>query len=229
MTNILAVETSTSFCSIAISRGGDVFDWTQEVGQKHSEHVLPVIDKLLKEAQLELKELDVIAYGSGPGSFTGVRIACGLAQGIGFAADKPLVAVSSLAALAHQSTGDRILVCLDARMGQVYTSSFKRNSDLLSPTSEIIVCDPRDISFPEQFHWTGCGDGFLVYEGMLRDRLRNVDWDLDTENLRPTAKSILKLGLREYLSGNTVAAENATPLYVRNKVALTIEEQIGES
>src|SRR5687768_16089069 len=126
--NLLALDTSTEFLSLAMQAGDKIFTHHQHAGNASSELILPQIQALLDTANIPLKDLDGIAFGAGPGAFTGVRIACGVAQGLGFGANIPLAGVNTLLAAAQASDADKVIVCLDARMGEIYHAAFEKNS-----------------------------------------------------------------------------------------------------
>src|SRR4029450_7096418 len=136
-------------------------------GQMHSERLLPLIDAVLAEAGCTLADLDAIAFGAGPGAFTGVRIACGVAQGVGLGADRPLIAVSTLEALAHAAWrihgATRVFACLDARMREVYVAGYERSADRWETRLAAAVLAPGAIALPDAGPWFGAGDGFLAY------------------------------------------------------------------
>lgn len=222
---ILAIETSTEVCSIGLSVYGQVMVAENEANQNHSEHVLPMIDELLKVNELSLSDIDVIGFGAGPGSFTGVRLACSVAQGLAFGVNTPVVPVSSLEALAQKTGKDKVLVCQDARMNQVYAAAFERNDDTWIPTTNPYVCDPQDVIIPTGEGWVACGSGFQSYQQIFKDSLRFSLPILSDGCLRPTANEVLQITFREFADGNFVCAEDAVPTYVRNKVALTLDEQ----
>ena len=122
--NLLALDTSTEFLSLALQLDDKIFTHHQQAGAKASELILPQIQALLDSAKITLKDLDGIAFGAGPGAFTGVRIACGVAQGLGFGANIPVVGVNTLLAVAQVSGANKVIVCLDARMGEIYHAAF---------------------------------------------------------------------------------------------------------
>ena len=127
--NILALETSTEICSAALWLDGKVDAREVVAGQRNSELLLPMVDALLAANQLAMRDLDGVAFGSGPGAFTGVRIACGVAQGIAFGIDVPVAAIGTLMALAEAAGAPRAVCCLDARMGEVYHAAYQRRGD----------------------------------------------------------------------------------------------------
>ena len=228
--NILAIDTATEAITVALLKGGEAH-FKREVGYgAHSQHAIPFIDALLKEAQLDLSEIDAIAFGAGPGAFTGLRVACGIAQGIGWAREIPLVPVSNLAATAFalEERGikgkGRILSALDARMHACYVEVFEASAGGIpkSLTASALMA-PEDIaSFAEKEGVTlFSGEAFRVYEKDIK-----VAQDAGKIFADPTdALRIAKLGRLIALAGGTVSAAVATPIYVRNRVALTIDER----
>ena len=222
---VLAIETSTEVCSIGLSVDEQVMVAENKAEQSHSEHVLPMIDELLRASDLSLCDIDVIGFGAGPGSFTGVRLACSVAQGLAFGVSVPVVPVSSLEALAQKTKKDKVLVCQDARMNQVYAAAFEKNNHAWIPTIDPYVCDPQDVIIPAGDGWVACGSGFQSYQQIFEDSVWFSLPILDEEYVRPTAKEIIQITCREFGDGNSVCAEDAVPTYVRNKVALTLDEQ----
>ena len=138
---LLALDTSTEYLSLCLWQDGAVLSRDLLAGQTHSQRVLPMVGEMLSEAGLSLKQLDGIAFGAGPGSFTGLRIGCGVAQGLAFGADLPVVGVSTLFALAQQAESQRVITCLDARMGEVYHAAYERIG-----TEWRTVCEPNESS-----------------------------------------------------------------------------------
>ena len=221
---ILAIETSTELCSAALWLDGKVDAREAVAGQRHSELLLPMIDALLESHSLKVVELDCVAFGAGPGSFTGLRIACGVAQGIAFGNDVPVIAIGTLAALAAASQADRVVCCLDARMGEVYHAAYERRGGDWHEVHEPSLCRPDVVPDLPSGAWAGCGSGFAVYRAALESRYagklaRVID------NLAPHAREIAVLAAVEFGHGGAVSAELAAPLYVRNKVALRIDER----
>ena len=141
--NILSLETSSEWCSVAAWLDGKTLAREELAGQRHSELILPMIDALLHDAGVELAAFDAIAFGAGPGSFTGLRIACGVAQGLAFAAGVPVACVSTLLAVAQGSGADRVVVCLDARMGEVYFGAFQREAGVRAASADGASCIRR--------------------------------------------------------------------------------------
>ncbi len=223
---ILAFDTSTAWLSVAVQDGTRLVERDEHVGNAHSSRLLPLVDELLAEAGLALTDLDAIAFGAGPGSFTGVRIACSVAQGLGLGAGRPLVPVSTLAALAQtawRARGwSRVVACLDARMREVYVASLERVgsdwceavSSAVSPPSAVVVPSPSG-------EWFGAGDGFAAYpELAMQLAIGGCD-----AALRPQATAIIELAQADVAAGKGVAAADALPVYVRHRVALTTAER----
>jgi tRNA threonylcarbamoyladenosine biosynthesis protein TsaB len=223
---ILALETSTDWCTVAV---GDGIRWHrrgEQAGQGTSERLLPMIDAALTEAGWSLSDLDGIAFGAGPGSFTGIRIGCGVAQGLAFGQGIRVIAVPTLAAIAqeaHRAHGwQRVLACLDARMREVYVASYTRDGECWQEIAAPTVGPPRDVAQPAaDGTWTGAGNGFSAYPA-LASRLALAAVDV---SVHPTAQAIGELALPRFLAGEGVAAADALPVYVRHRVALTMAER----
>lgn len=222
---LLAFETATEACSVAIYSDGDIRERFELAPRRHAELALPWAEQLLAEAGIAKSQLDAIAIGRGPGAFTGVRLAIALAQGIALALDRPIVAVSTLAALAMQSRGERILAAIDARMGEVYSAAFARAGDDLVALSAEAVAAPGAIALPDDAHaWHGVGTGFAAGEGALQRRLGSRLSTIDATAL-PHAADVARLAVPAYLRGEALAPERVEPAYLRDNVALTIAEQ----
>lgn len=221
---ILALDTSTEYCSVALLREGRVHAEEVHAGQKHSDLLLPMIDRLLAGAGLCLEEICGIAFGAGPGSFTGLRIACAVAQGLAFGAGKMVVPVSTLLAMAAGSGAARVVAALDARMNEVYLAAYVRDGDGWRTVIRPSLQAPGDAPELPGVGWTGVGSGFAVAGGALAracgDRLATVD------TLRhPHAADMARLAVPLFAAGLGVAPEEAAPLYVRDKVALKVSER----
>lgn len=220
---MLAVETSTELCSVALLRDGELFVEEALAENRHSEMLVPMVRKALERARLSASRMDAFAFGQGPGSFTGIRIACGLVQGMAFAAHRPVVAVPSLLALAQQSNESRVVAAVDARMGEAYLAAYARNGE---DWDEVIA--PRLVEagaappLPGR-SWVATGSGFDAHP-WLRDSYR--DWIATRlEGDLPRAGAIARIATRRFVRGAGVPAERAAPLYLREKVALTSEER----
>jgi tRNA threonylcarbamoyladenosine biosynthesis protein TsaB len=221
---ILAIETSTELCSAALWRDGRVDAREVMAGQRNSELLLPMIDALLGELAIAVRNLDGIAFGSGPGAFTGLRIACGVAQGMAFGLNLPVVGVGTLLALAEAAGASRVVCCLDARMGEVYHAAYEARDKEWREVHAPGLYKPSAVPRLPEGRWTGCGSGFAVHRSALEtvyaDSLERV-----MENLVPHAREIAILAARQFACGKGADAALAAPLYVRNKVALPISER----
>ena len=222
---LLAFETATEACSVALWLDGDVHERFEIAPRRHAELSLPWAEQLLADAGVRKSQLDAIAIGRGPGAFTGVRLAIAIAQGIALALDRPVVPVSTLAALALQARGPRVLAAIDARMGEVYTAAFElRDGDAIA-VSEERVAAPQAVSLPDDDEdWQGVGTGFAALEGVLAMRLRARFTTIDASAL-PHAADVARLAAHAYARGDALAPERVEPAYLRNNVALTIAEQ----
>ncbi len=222
--NLLAFDTSTQWCSAALWLDGRVLVREEDAGQRHSDLILPMIDSLLSESGIALGALDAIAFGAGPGSFTGIRIACGVAQGLAFGADLPVVPVCTLEALAQKSGATLALAALDARIGEIYHACYARETGGWRVVQEPILCRAEDAPMVEGGGWTGCGSAFDLYEAALRARYGSALAHV-LHGLTPHARDIAELGAAACRAGRTVAPDAAAPLYVRDKVAMTVGER----
>jgi len=221
---ILAIDTSTEYCSVALLHGDTLASRAELAGQRHSELVLPMIDALLAEAGLALTRLDGIAFGAGPGSFTGLRIACGVAQGLALGAGVPVVPVGTLLALAHASGSSRVVTCLDARMGEIYHAAYAREGDGWNEAVAPNVCRADRAPALEKGGWTGAGSGFATYAKELAERYRD-QLAAVAADVYPHARAVAELALPQLNAGHGLPAEQAMPLYVRDKVALKMHER----
>ena len=218
---LLAFETATEACSVALWIDGTVIERFEIAPRRHAELSLPWAEQLLDEAGIARSQLDGIAVGRGPGAFTGVRLAIALAQGIAMALDKPVVAVSTLAALAMQSAGARTLAAIDARMAEIYLGAFERNGDVQVATSVETVVRPDAVQVPDGGSWVGVGTGFAAVDGALAVRLADRLSSFDAAAL-PHAADVARLGAAAFLRGEALAPDRIEPAYLRNDVALTL-------
>lgn len=221
---ILAIDTSTEFCSAAVLHGGTLASRCERAGQRHSALLLPMIEALLAETGLSLAQLDGIAFGAGPGSFTGLRIACGVAQGLALGADVPVVPVGTLVALAHSSKAPRVLACLDARMGEIYHAAYEQGAGGWIETVAPNVCRADHAPAVEGGDWSGAGSGFATYAAELAKRYGGRLSSVDPAAY-PHACAIAELALPQLIAGHGLPAGQAVPLYVRDRVALKMHEQ----
>jgi tRNA threonylcarbamoyladenosine biosynthesis protein TsaB len=226
--NLLALDTSTEFLSLALQVGDEkgcdkTYAHYQHAGQAASQLVLPQIQALLDSANIKLQDLDGIAFGAGPGAFTGVRVACGVAQGLGFGAGLPVHGVNTLLALAQASGQDKVIACLDARMGEIYHAAFVRENGEWLEQSAARVCKPEAVPVLEGV-WAGVGSGWATYgEALSQIYAQNLAQVLP--NATPTAQAILQLAAPIFAAGTAKSASEATPIYIRNRVALTTQER----
>lgn len=224
---ILALDTATEQCSVALWVDGGIREQTRDTAREHAQLVLGMIDQLLVDAGLRLSSLDAIAFGRGPGSFTGVRLAAAVTQGLAFAADLPVLPISNLRALALQggrlaTDADRVLCCMDARMGEVYTALFaipageESVADL--PVGAEEVLRPSVVRLPvlAANRVVGIGRGFSVYPA-LRD-LATQGWAALDDMALPHARDVARLAALDFRAGRAVAASAALPVYLRNNV-----------
>lgn len=221
---ILALDTATENCSVALMVGDQIYVRSEVAPRDHTKKVLPMVDEVLKEAGITLSELDALAYGRGPGSFTGVRIGIGIAQGLAFGADLPMIGVSTLQAMAqgcyrkHQVT--RVACAIDARMSEVYWGRFGRQEDgSWDAIDQECVVPPAEVAeqtaLDEQV-WYTAGTGWEAYsEEFSALQLKRQASDV----LFPDAEDIVYLAKLELEKGNTVAVEDSSPVYLRDKVA----------
>ncbi|BDU15632.1 tRNA (adenosine(37)-N6)-threonylcarbamoyltransferase complex dimerization subunit type 1 TsaB [Lysobacter auxotrophicus] len=228
--NLLAFETSTEALSVALSIDGDVRERFELAPRRHAELALPWAEALLAEAGLERSQLDAIAVGRGPGAFTGVRLGIALAQGIALALDRPVVPVSTLAALAMRADTDgaeasRVFAAIDARMGEVYSAAFELRDGDVRAIGDERVSAPGDVVVPDgEGGWIGVGTGFGAADNALAQRLASRFASIDATQL-PHACDIARLAAKALARGEAIAAERIEPAYLRNNVALTLKEQ----
>jgi tRNA threonylcarbamoyladenosine biosynthesis protein TsaB len=222
--NILALDTSSEWCSAALWLDGRVSARDTRAGQRHSELILGMIDGLLREARVTLQQLDGIGFGAGPGSFTGLRIACGLAQGMAFGAGLRLAAIGTLDCLAQASGACRVVSALDARMGEIYHAAYERSEAGWQTVCGPSLCRPQDAPDLEGKGWIGCGSGFDAHSEALRQRYGGA-LDATQPELYPHARDVAALAALVFANGKGVDPAEAAPLYIRDKVALSIVER----
>jgi tRNA threonylcarbamoyladenosine biosynthesis protein TsaB len=219
----VAFETSSEWCSVALFADGDIRAVEARAGQRHSELALPMMDQLLDGRRLTPRDLDAVAFGAGPGAFTGLRIACGLAQGLAVARGLPVIGISSLEAMAQESGADRVVACIDARMREVYYSALTRvTSGQGNRWREVVAAQcvaPHAIDLPAGEGWIGCGSGFGVCGDLGLKRV--------LPQVHPTAIAVAQLAAPRLQAGEGMDAAQATPVYVRDKVAFTKQELAG--
>lgn len=215
--NLLAFELSTERCSVALLIDGDVRQ-RAEAGNRPSRHILAMAHALLADAELSLGRLDAIAFGRGPGAFTGLRIAAGVTQGLAFGAELPVVPVSSLAALAQRAVEDHdcehIVAVLDARMDEIYSGAFRRGANgLVIAVGEEQLCPPQNIEIPFASTWCGAGPGWETYPVLATKAFTRYP------EVYPDAAAVARLGTLQFTTTGGVDAAEALPVYLRDTVA----------
>jgi tRNA threonylcarbamoyladenosine biosynthesis protein TsaB len=217
---LLAIDTATEACSAALLLGNVVSERFELIGRGHAERLLPMAHELLSAACIAPRELDAIAFGRGPGGFTGLRIAAGVAQGLAAGAGLPVLPVSDLAALAlagARVSGDhRILACLDARMGQVYWAPYTVEAGVVTATAPEALATPERVEVPAGGPWFGAGHGFGSYPA-LAARLGASLVGADA-TLLPHAADIAQLAATDLRAGRALPAAGARPIYLRDEV-----------
>lgn len=217
---ILAIETATESCSAALLVDDNVTTRGEVAPRQHTSLILPMVDSLLQEAGIEVAGLDAIAFGQGPGAFTGVRIAIGVVQGLAFAHDIPVIPVSSMAALAQQQAENHtnIAVAIDARMQEIYWGLFQRDNDgIMQLSGKEVVCAPASIELPAEADWFGLGSGWQTYAEILARRCDGRLTGYEGERF-PLAADVLTIAKQRFLQGATSPVLDAAPVYLRNKV-----------
>lgn len=220
--NLLALETATEACSAALLIDGEIQQRFEIAPREHARRILVMIDELMAEAQLKPAQLDAIAFGRGPGSFIGVRIAAGITQGIAYSADLAVAPVSTLAAIAQGTGFARVLVAIDARMDEIYCGQFERyaGSNAVTPVGAEQLIKPENLKLmpsKEQGRCIGAGTGWQSYRDILSRYLPDVIPADD--QLYPSAESVAQLAVSAVEAGNTISAEQAVPVYLRDRVA----------
>lgn len=229
---LLAVETATEACSAALYLDGVITERFELAPRHHTKLILPMIDELMREAGLQASQLDALTFGCGPGSFTGIRIATGVIQGIAFGADLPVVRVSTLAAMA-QEFFDRTdvttaFVAMDARMEEIFWGVYQRDAPgfaKLVGEEAVIAADLVDC--PVASSGVGIGSAWGVYADKLMNRLTGQVSHYESDVL-PRAALIARLGAHDFAQGLAVPVERAMPVYLRDKVAKTEAERVAQ-
>ena len=220
---LLAIETATESCSAALLINDDVITVSEIAPRRHNEIILSMCEQVLSQGQVELSQLDAIAFGRGPGAFTGLRLAASVTQGIALVHDLPVVPVSSLAAMAQAAyqikQAKQVLSCIDARMHEVYIGLFQLNQEnIMEAVVEETVIKPELIQMSISDECIGIGSGWRSYAQILTKRLaKEISFE---GNEYPQAEYVAKIGKYNFQLGNTVTAIEALPVYLRNNVAL---------
>src|SRR5204862_678076 len=212
-----SIETSTEWCSVALWADGEFAALERRAATRHSELALPMLERLLAAGGIGAGQLDAVAFGAGPGSFTGLRIACGLAQGLAFARGLPVIGISTLEALAEESGATRVVACLDARMREVYYSALEKRGARWHEVIPAVCVAPLVAPRPPGEDRVGCANGFAVYGDLGLTRV--------LPEVHPSAAAVARLAGPRLQAGEGIDAALAAPIYVRDKVALTTDEQ----
>lgn len=226
--NLLALDTSGDACSVAALTGEACFSRFVVEPRAHARLILPMIDEVLLESGLVLNSMDALAFGRGPGAFTGLRIAAGVVQGLALAADKPVIPVSTLATVAQQvheeHQASKVLVAMDARMGEVYWGQFVLQDGEMCLQGEEQVIPPSVAPVPDEGDWVAAGSGWRAYQREL-DAASGDKVMCDYPDVLPRAEYLAKLAEKAWRRGEAVMADQAQPVYLRNKVAETVKER----
>ena len=208
---------------MALVRGGELFVEEALAENRHSELLVPMLRRLLDRAHLAPQQMDAFGFGQGPGSFTGIRIACGIVQGLAFAANRPVVPVPSLLALAEQSNESRVIAALDARMGEAYLAAYARNGEDWDEVIAPRLTDGQSLPPLPGRRWAATGSGFDRHPWLREADRSSVEMRFEGD--LPRAGAVARIAARRFARGAGVAAADAAPLYLRDKVALTTEER----
>lgn len=223
---LLALDASSSACSAALLRQQgsqrECLARFEMTPRAHTRRLMPMVDDILAEANISTQQLDAVAFGRGPGSFTGLRIAAGAAQGLAFGLDRPLLGISTLEALALQAHRRyhfrHVVTALDARMGEIYAATWHCLNDTLSLQSDEVVVAPDNFHLPaEETDWVGVGSGFTLWDDFALSLQANMSQHLT--DLEPRAEEMAWLAARDLEAGLGQAAHEAQPVYLRNDVA----------
>ncbi len=217
---LLAIETATEACSAALEIDERRIQRFEIAPRKHTQLILPMIDELLLEADIQIKDLDAIAFAQAPGAFTGVRIAIAVLQRLAFAHDLPVIPISTLAALAQHvaNENDRVAAAIDARMQEIYWGLYKKDdSGIMQEVTEEKVSAPVDCSVNSEECWFGVGSGWNTYSEKLQNNFKQKLIGFNGD-IFPNATDIIRLAKPVLIAGKAISVEQATPTYLRNKV-----------
>lgn len=219
---LLAIETTTQACSAALSIDGHITSRFEIAPRQHAQLILPMLDDLLGEAGVALADLTAVAFTRGPGSFTGIRIGSSVIQGLAYAANLPVVPISTLQALAYAAYRDtqapRVLAALDARMQEVYWGCYLCDDNSIVLQGEECVVKPAAVPIPLPGEYTGVGSGWDEYGDLLKQRLSTITLTTINPTVYPHADAVVSLAERAYRAGDFVSPEQALPLYLRDNV-----------
>ncbi len=226
---LLALDTATEACSAAILIDGRTLARFEVAGRSHTQQMLPMVHGLMAEAGLSFPQLDGFVCGIGPGSFAGVRIGVGFVKGLALSLDRPVVGISSLTMLAQAAVdagARKVIASIDARMNEIYVGTFEAGADgLCRPLSASHVMPPDLFREAAAGPWHAVGTGWSTYEAVMRRGVAGDLLHIDGAAL-PRAQTALKLALPQFAAGTALSADDLAPLYLRDKVALTLEEQV---
>ncbi len=229
---ILAIETATEACSAAVAIGDKIITRFSIAPREHTKLILTMMDEVLKEADVKLNQVDAIAFSRGPGAFTGIRIAVGVAHGVALSMDKLVLPISTLAAIAQQMQQQQAthhcLAAMDARMGEVYWGKYTVKKGLMRLQGTEAVTKPENLltalnTENQETIWTAAGSGWDQYAQQLN--LTTHQKLIKIDNILPSAEYIAKLAVEDWKQGKAINIEDAQPIYLRNKVAQTVAER----
>jgi len=220
---ILAIDTATEVCSVAVWNNGEICTLLEVCPRKHTQYILPMIQKILANSELSLHQLDALAFGRGPGSFTGTRIGIGISQGLALGADLPMISVSTLQTLAQgewrQSGSRKVLVAIDARMGEIYWGQFIQSTPgcWLGTDSEAVITPKQALIYSQSLvgHWVTVGTGWQTYPDLIANSRAVL---LTGQLTLPQAEDMLPLALQSWYDKNIIKAEEAELIYLRNEM-----------
>ena len=222
---ILSIDTCTEIISIALINGKVITEKNFPLGKDYSGKILPEIKLLLSESNLKIEDIDAIAFGAGPGSFTGIRVACGIAYGVAYTNNLPIIGINTLEALAFLSNHENCISCIDARMGQVYLGIYQNRNDTITSLIEPGLFNPTELpKLPKIKKAIVIGSGLGIYKKELRFQYSDIELEY-FEDKCSLASAIGILSIGQF--GNGFNLKNAAPIYIRNKVAQTTKERLS--
>jgi len=225
MPKILGIETATDACSAALWLDGQITGRFEIAPRRHSELILPMVDSLLSEANAQLKDLDAIAFGAGPGGFMGVRIAAAIAQGLAFGVDLPLLPVSTMRIIAQvayrQHAAEKVIAGWDARMNAIYWGAYQLDSnELMQPVAKDALNDPGEITAPEGEGWSTAGNAWQAYEGQLNPEFKDAIAQA-CDDVYPRSAALVELAQADLAVDNQISVFDVEPVYLRDQVVRT--------
>ena len=220
--NILSIDTSSQLLSIALLKNDALIEESYSSDKKHSENIIPLLKKLMDKNDINFSSLNGVTFGAGPGAFTGVRIAAGVAYGIAYAHNLPIVGINNLEAIAKKVDKAVVIPCVDARMGEVYMGAYKRINREFIPIIDCGVFKPCNLPNLDLEEGVIVGSGVFEYKKILSEKYQAKKIIID-ENEYPLAGAIAQLGIKKM--DDNFNLKNAAPIYIRNNVAKTISER----